>query len=195
MIYLGIDKVYPISHHNMIISNDYKKNVMEITKSKVLSSDPTIYIQNPSVTDKTLAPEGKSAIYILVPVPNNTSDIEWRRDKFKFRDLIIRIIKEKTELKDIDDHIEVEKIITPVDWEREYNIYNGAVYSFEHKMSQMFYYRPHNMCQEFTNCYLTGGGTHPGSGLPMIYESGRIAANMIMLSGMNGYGYKYNDKF
>jgi phytoene desaturase len=31
----------------------------------------------------------------------------------------------------------------------------------------------------FDNLYLVGGGTHPGSGLPTIYESARITANLI----------------
>lgn len=195
MIYLGVDKVYPINHHNIIVSDNYKVYINEVTKKRILSSDPTIYIQNPSVSDSTLAPKGKSAIYISVPVPNNTSNINWNNEKHKYRDFIIRKIKEKTELKDIDSHIEVEKIITPYDWEKEYNIYNGAVYSFSHKSSQMFYYRPHNACEEFKNCYITGGGTHPGSGLASIYESGRIAANMIMLDGKIGFGYNYKDVF
>jgi phytoene desaturase len=43
----------------------------------------------------------------------------------------------------------------------------------------MLYWRPHNRFEELNNCYLVGGGTHPGSGLPTIYESARISANLI----------------
>jgi phytoene desaturase len=43
----------------------------------------------------------------------------------------------------------------------------------------MLYFRPHNKYQGYSNCYLVGGGTHPGSGLPTIYESGRISANLV----------------
>jgi phytoene desaturase len=43
----------------------------------------------------------------------------------------------------------------------------------------MIHLRPRNKFEEVDNCYLAGGGTHPGSGLPTIYESGRIAANLI----------------
>jgi phytoene desaturase len=43
----------------------------------------------------------------------------------------------------------------------------------------MLYLRPHNQYQGFENCYLVGGGTHPGSGLPTIYESARISTNLI----------------
>jgi len=43
----------------------------------------------------------------------------------------------------------------------------------------MLHRRPHNEFEEFRNCYLVGGGTHPGSGLPVIYESARISADLI----------------
>lgn len=43
----------------------------------------------------------------------------------------------------------------------------------------MLYWRPHNEFEEFDRCYLVGGGTHPGSGLPTIYQSGIISADLI----------------
>ncbi|KNY29898.1 phytoene desaturase family protein [Pseudobacteroides cellulosolvens] len=195
MLYLGLNKKYHINHHNIIFANDYKKNVNDIAELKVLSDDPSFYIQNASVIDPTLAPEGKSALYVLVPVPNNSSGIDWKKEKERFRRLVIDKIKEKTELKDIEEHIEVEKIITPHDWEHEYGVYKGATFNLSHKLSQMLYFRPHNKFQEFKNCYLVGGGTHPGSGLPTIYESGRISANLIMQDGALGLGFDYQDVF
>jgi|GEM_PF-5056433 len=59
----------------------------------------------------------------------------------------------------------------------------------------MLYFRPHNKFQEFKNCYLVGGGTHPGSRLPTIYESGRISANLIIQDGSLGLGFDYHDVF
>ncbi|MDG2324584.1 MAG: phytoene desaturase, partial [Akkermansiaceae bacterium] len=38
---------------------------------------------------------------------------------------------------------------------------------------------PQNRLKGFNNLYLVGGGTHPGSGLPTIYESARITTNLI----------------
>jgi phytoene desaturase len=43
----------------------------------------------------------------------------------------------------------------------------------------MALWRPRNQFEELGNCYLVGGGTHPGSGLPTILESARISANLI----------------
>lgn len=180
MLYLGVKKRYDIPHHNIIFAKSYRDNVDAIVGTKSLYSDPSVYIQNASITDPTLAPAGKSALYILVPIANQTSGIDWEKEKKAFRDLVIKAIVEKTELKDLEQHIEAEKIITPADWERDYHIYCGATFNLSHKISQMLSFRPHNRFEEFGNCYLVGGGTHPGSGLPTIYQSGRIAAGMIM---------------
>jgi phytoene desaturase len=180
MMYLGLDKKYDIPHHNIFFANDYNQNVSEIAIEKKLSEDPSIYVHNPSLVDKTLAPEGKSSMYILVPVPNQSSGIDWETEKDKMRSLVLRKLKEKTELTDLESHIEAEKIITPKDWETQYGVYKGATFNLSHKIFQMLYFRPHNQFEEFKNCYLVGGGTHPGSGLPTIYESGRISAKLIM---------------
>lgn len=43
----------------------------------------------------------------------------------------------------------------------------------------MLYFRPRNQFEEVGHVYLAGGGTHPGSGLPTIYESARISSDLI----------------
>ncbi|RNF39582.1 phytoene desaturase family protein [Planococcus salinus] len=180
MLYLGLDKKYDLSHHTIVFSKDYKKNVEEMTKSRILSADPSIYIQNASVTDPTLAPVGKSALYILAPVPNNFSDIGWENEQEAFRELVLDTVEQKTAFKDLREHIEVEKMLTPFGWQEQYSVYRGATFNLGHQLSQMMVFRPHNRFEELNNCWLVGGGTHPGSGLPTILESARITANGIL---------------
>ncbi|AIY06683.1 phytoene desaturase [Planococcus sp. PAMC 21323] len=180
MLYLGLDKKYDLSHHTIIFAKDYKKNVEEMTKSRILSADPSIYVQNASVTDPTLAPEGKSALYILAPVPNNFSDIGWENEQAAFRELVLDTIEEKSEFKNLRDHIEVEKMLTPMGWQEDYSVYQGATFNLGHQLTQMMVFRPHNKFEELKNCWLVGGGTHPGSGLPTILESARITTNGIL---------------
>lgn len=181
MLYLGVKKEYKdIAHHSIIFAKDYKKNVDEITEEMKLSDDFSFYVQNASVTDKTLAPEGKTALYVLVPVPNNKSKIDWEKEKKPLRDRVIEALETRGGYEGIRDHIEEEKVITPADWENSHSVYLGATFNLAHNVGQMLYFRPHNEFEEFKNCYLVGGGTHPGSGLPTIYESGRISAEIIM---------------
>jgi len=180
MIYLGVNKKFDyLPHHNILFSSDYRKNVDEITEKKILSQDPSIYVQNASVSDPTLAPAGKSAIYILVPVPNNKSAINWEAIKDDFKAKILNSVIDKGGFDGLKEHIEVEKVTTPEDWENAYNVYLGATFNLAHTFRQLLYFRPRNKFEELEHCYLVGGGTHPGSGLPTIYESARIASNLL----------------
>jgi len=81
-------------------------------------------------------------------------------------------------MKDLSDRIVKEKILTPADWEKQ-GVFMGATFNLSHNLGQRLYMRPHNQYQGFKNCFLVGGGTHPGSGLPTIYESARISSNLI----------------
>jgi len=179
MLYLGVDKKYDIPHHNIIFGKDYKKNVEQIFGGKGIPDDPAFYLHNPSLLDPSLAPAGKSAVYVLVPVSNLETSFPWESKKKEIRDMLIRMIEEKTEMKDLSSHIEEEMIFTPEDWRDKVNVYNGAAFNLSHKLSQMLFLRPHNRFEDIKGLYLVGGGTHPGSGLPTILESGRITAEMI----------------
>ncbi|MGY6216069.1 phytoene desaturase family protein [Methylolobus aquaticus] len=179
MLYLGVKKHYPLQHHNVLFAGDYQTNIRDIFRDKKLSDDMSIYVQNASVTDPTLAPSGKSTLYILAPVPNNSSGIDWQAEKSAFRDRLLDTVIQRTGFADLRDQIEVERMISPGDWEGAQNIYQGATFNLSHKFSQLLYLRPRNKFEELDNCYLVGGGTHPGSGLPTIYVSAQLSSNLI----------------
>lgn len=179
MLYLGLDKIYEEEpHHHIIFGDDYGKNVSEIQGEKTISEDPSVYVRNSSINDHTVAPEGHSQIYVLVPTINRRHGQSWEECEQEYRDRIIDRIIEKTGMKDLRDHIVEERRITPQGWE-ESDIFIGATFNFAHTMDQMLYLRPRNKLEGFENVYLVGGGTHPGSGLPTIYESARISSNLI----------------
>lgn len=178
MLYLGLDTLYQEPHHAIYFAKDYHENIQDIAVRGKVSEDLSIYVRNASITDPDLAPPGKSAVYVLVPVPNNQAAIDWPAIQGTVRNRVIQRIKERTSMKDIEDHIVVERVITPADWAQN-SVYMGATFNLAHTLKQMLYFRPHNQFDEVGRCYLVGGGTHPGSGLPTIYESGRISANLI----------------
>lgn len=177
MLYLGVKKQFDLPHHSILFAKDYKKNVEEIVSGAPLGEDFSLYVQNASATDPTLAPEGCSTLYVLVPVANQRSGISWEEEKMRLREKVLDAMETRGGFAGVREVIEIEKIITPADWEKD--VYNGAVFNLAHTLSQMLYFRPHNQFEDLKNCYLVGGGTHPGSGLPTILESGKICADMI----------------
>ena len=178
MLYLGLDKIYDLPHHTIFFARDYKANIRDIFQRKVLSDDLSFYIRNASVTDPSLAPAGHSAVYVLVPAPNRTAKVDWEKEKSAFRDRVIAAMEMRAGMAGLRSHIREEIVYTPETWQ-DMNIQFGATFNLAHSLNQMLYFRPRNKFEELDNCYLVGGGTHPGSGLPTIYESGRIAANLI----------------
>jgi phytoene desaturase len=180
MLYLGTDRTWELGHHTVFFAPDYRKNVREISEEFVLSEDPSIYVQNACRTDPGLAPEGCSTLYVLVPIANNRSHIEWDSIKGRYREKVLDLLETRAGLTNLRKHIVAERMITPLDWERHSCVHEGATFNLAHSIDQMLYFRPHNEFDDIRHCFLVGGGTHPGSGLPTIYESGRIAARLIL---------------
>lgn len=179
MLYLGLDKVYPLPHHTILFARDYRRNVQEIFELGRASDDLSFYVRNASITDPTLAPPGKSSLYVLVPVPNLRAGLDWGEQAQRYRALAFQAIKDRLGLDDLESHIEVERTLNPLTWRDQLSVYEGATFNLAHNLRQIAFWRPRNQFEELDNCYLVGGGTHPGSGLPTIFESARISANLI----------------
>jgi len=189
MMYLGLDRAYPeAEHHTIVFARDYKGNLDDISHRKKTSEDISIYVRNSAATDPGTAPPGHSALYILVPVPNNFSGIDWSQEKVRYRERVLRILAERSPYTDIEQHIRDELIVTPEDWEHKLGVYQGATFNMGHNWSQMLFMRPHNKFEEVDHCFLVGGGTHPGSGLPTIFESARISSNLLCSQYRIPYG-------
>lgn len=179
MMYLGLNRTYDTQHHTIVFARDYRGNIGAISRGEESFEDISLYVRNAVVTDPQGAPPGHSALYILVPVANNRTAIEWPLYKQQLRESVLRTLRERTPFGDITPHIQKELIVTPEDWEKKYSVFLGATFNMAHSWDQMLSLRPHNAFEQFSNCYLVGGGTHPGSGLPTIFESARISANLI----------------
>jgi phytoene desaturase len=179
MIYLGLARTVDLPHHTVIFADDYKQNVADITKLGRLSEQPSVYVHNPSALDPTLAPDGHSALYVLMPCPNTLNGTDWALEKARARELVFDQLRQQPELAGFEQDIVVEHIVTPADWQNNYHVHNGATFNLAHHLGQMMYFRPHNKFEEIDGVYLVGGGTHPGSGLPTILESARISAKLI----------------
>jgi len=180
MLYLGIDGCYDaVPHHNIYLAENYRENLADIEQRHRLSSDPSMYVQNASVTDPTLAPAGMSTLYVLLPVSQRHPNIDWRHAAAGFREVALDQL-EKIGIEGVRSRIRYEKMITPDDWQEDYAIYRGATFNLSHDLNQMLHMRPHNRFEDIEGMYLVGGGTHPGSGLPVIYSSARITSDLLL---------------
>jgi phytoene desaturase len=180
MLYLGLDGCYDnVDHHTIYISKEYERNLADIEQRHILSEDPSFYVQNACVTDRSLAPPGQSTLYVLVPVTHQHENVDWNKESARYRQVALNQLR-KIGIHDVERRIRYERMITPNNWEHEYDIYRGATFNLTHSLDQMLHLRPNNRFEDLGGVYLTGGGTHPGSGLPVIFESARISTKLLM---------------
>lgn len=180
MLYLGLEGELPdLAHHTIYLADGYEQHLEDIEFTYRLSENPSFYVQNPGVTDPSMAPAGHSALYALVPVPHLHERIDWASEKAAFYEHTLDRIEAKLGVSDLRERIRVSRAYTPVDWAGDFELYRGATFSLKHCISQMLSFRPRNRFEDLDGVYLTGGGTHPGSGLPVIFQSAEITAGLI----------------
>ncbi|REJ75192.1 MAG: phytoene desaturase [Acidobacteria bacterium] len=178
MLYLGLDgEQGPPDHHTIFLAEDYEGNLADIEQHHRLSETPSFYVQNATRTDRTMAAKGRTSLYVLAPVSHQHPNIDWRREAPSFRARLLRQL-EAVGVEDVERRIRFEKQITPADWEADHRIHLGATFNLSHSLRQSLHLRPRNRFEDLDGVYLVGGGTHPGSGLPVIYESARIASRL-----------------
>ena len=177
--YFGTKKVYKeVEHHTIKFGNKYKEHLEDIFEKKKLNNDISYYLHRPSATDKSMAPEGNDCFYVLVPVPNNQSNINWSIEGDKFKNLVIDKL-EKTLLPDLKENIIEDFYLTPDYFEKELNTKYGSGFSIQPKFSQSAYFRFHNKSEVYDGLYFVGAGTHPGAGVPGVLSSAKVLDKII----------------
>jgi len=180
MMYLGVEGTFDdLEHHTIWLAKDYEEGLRDIEQRHCLSANPSFYVQNACRTDPSLAPAGHSTLYCLVPVTHDTGSIDWSSEQARFRTLAMQQF-EKIGITDLEPRIRYERVVTPAEWKQDFGLYRGATFNLTHNLGQMLHRRPHNRFEELSNVYLVGGGTHPGSGLPVIFESARISSRLLL---------------
>ena len=172
--YFGTKKVYEdVEHHTIKFGNKYKEHLDDIFSNKKLNNDISYYLHRPTATDKSMAPEGHDCFYVLVPVPNNQSNIDWTNEGDKLKNLVIDKM-EQTLLPNLRENIVEDFYLTPDYFEKDLNTKHGSGFSVQPKFSQSAYFRFHNKSEVCDGLYFVGAGTHPGAGVPGVLSSAKV---------------------
>ena len=172
--YFGSKKQYKdVAHHTIYFGKSYKQHLEKIFEKKILSDDISYYLHRPSATDPNMAPNGQDAFYVLVPVPNNLSKINWSNEGEKFKNLVLDKM-DKSVLPGIKKNVVSDFYLTPDYFEKDLSTLHGSGFSIQPKFSQSAYFRFHNQSEIFNNLYFVGAGTHPGAGMPGVISSAKV---------------------
>ena len=177
--YFGTKKIYKnIAHHTIKFGNKYEEHLKDIFDKKKLNNDISYYLHRPTATDRSMAPVGNDCFYVLVPVPNNQSGINWTIEGEKMKNLVIEKMQRQL-LPDLKENIVEDFYLTPDYFEKELNTKYGSGFSIQPKFSQSAYFRFHNKSELCKGLYFVGAGTHPGAGVPGVLSSAKVLDKII----------------
>ena len=177
--YFGTKKVYQdIEHHTIKFGNKYKEHLEDIFENKKLNNDISYYLHRPSATDNSMAPEGHDCFYVLVPVPNKQSNIDWEIEGEKMKNLVIDKM-ENDLMPELRNNIIEDFYLTPDYFEKDLNTKYGSGFSIQPKFTQSAYFRFHNKSEICDGLYFVGAGTHPGAGVPGVLSSAKVLDKII----------------
>ena len=181
LLYLGVRKKYPqLKHHTLILSERYKGLVTDIFDNKVLPNDFSMYLHIPSQTDPSMAPEDCESMYVLIPVPNLESGVNWAETKKAYTDKVLTFLENDFGLTDLRRSIEVLETFTPSDFKRQRNNHLGSAWGVEPKLTQTAYFRPHNRSEDIQKLYFVGASTHPGAGVPGVLLTAETTIKLVI---------------
>jgi phytoene desaturase len=174
LLYFGTTQSYPqIKHHTIVIGEHFKQQLHAIFNQKHLTDDLSMYIHRPTATDPLFAPPGCDSFYVLVPVPNNLSNINWLHQGPVLRQQVIEQLSQ-TLLPNLRQHITADFFKTPDDFQDQYLSPHGAGFSITPLFRQSAWFRFHNQDKHIDGLYHVGAGTHPGAGIPGVLSSAKV---------------------
>lgn len=177
--YFGTDKRYEdVPQHSVLLGPRYKGLLDDIFKHHHLADDFSMYLHRPTELDPSLAPDGCDTFYVLAPVPHLESGTDWEAQAEPFRQAIEKRLEE-TVLPGFSKHVKTSLLMTPLDFQSRLLAFRGCAFSFEPKLTQSAWFRPHNVSEDVKGLYLVGAGTHPGAGIPGVITSAKVLDKVV----------------
>ncbi len=178
IFYWGIAKTFPeLDLHNIMFSEDYKKEFYHIFNKKSLFEDTTVYINVTSKENREDAPEGCENWFVMINAPANHGQ-DWGKLAAMARKSVIRKINTILNT-DIEEYIETEFVLDPIEIEQNTSSYRGALYGAASNSKFAAFLRHPNFSSKTKNLYFCGGSVHPGGGIPLCLLSSKIVNDLV----------------
>lgn len=177
--YFGAERTYPdLAHHTIILGPRYKGLLHDIFNRKVLADDFSLYLHAPARTDPSMAPPGKEAFYVLSPIPNDRSGLDWATIEPEYTDRIMSYL-DRTHVPGIKADLSTIKTVDPRYFRNNLRSVDGAAFGIEPTLTQSAYFRYHNRSEDVDGLFFVGASTHPGAGVPGVLNSAKVLEKVV----------------
>jgi phytoene desaturase len=177
--YFGTTRTYPdLAHHTIVLGDRYKELLKDIFSRRILADDFSLYLHAPTRTDPSMAPEGNESFYVLSPVPNSLSGIDWKKKTEPYFEQVVAELEQRL-LPGLGANLVSTSFLTPDDFEHTLRSPDGAAFGPEPILRQSAYFRYHNQSGDVKGLYFVGAGTHPGGGVPGVLSSAKVLERVV----------------
>ncbi len=177
LFYVGINKkLKNVSHHTLFFDVDFEAHAKAIYDQPQWPEAPLFYANFPSITDPSMAPKGKEACFILIPLAPGIEDNTALRERYF--EMVIARLEALTQQKVSQDILFNESFCLN-EFVDVYNSYKGNAYGMANTLLQTAFLRPKLKSKKVNNLFFTGQLTVPGPGVPPALISGKLVAELI----------------
>ncbi|MFC6999187.1 phytoene desaturase family protein [Rufibacter roseus] len=178
IFYLGINKkLHGLQHHNLFFDEDFGPHAEEIYTNPAWPKKPLFYVSVPSMTDPSVAPEGKENLFVLIPVAPDLEDTETIREHY-YQLVMARL--EKLTKQQIRPHVIYKRTYAHQDFIKDYHAFKGNAYGLANTLLQTAVLKPSLKSKKVKNLFYTGQLTVPGPGVPPSLISGQVVAQEVL---------------
>ncbi len=176
---LGVRRTMPELHHHAIyFSADYKREFDELFEDRRFPADPTIYVNAPSRSDRSVVPGEGETLFVMANAPANDGDDWGEAQVAEARRRVFARLR-ASGFPGIEDDIVVSDVWTPRKIGTRYLMPGGAIYGTHSHGWKHAFLRPPNKDKKVGGLYYVGGSTHPGGGTPTVLLSAQITSELI----------------
>lgn len=177
--WFGANKTWPeLAHHTILLGPRYRELLEDIFERKILAEDFSLYLHAPTRSDPSVAPPGHEAFYVLSPVPNQRSGIDWEARHQEYLDRLLDTL-DATYLPGLREHLVTSFAVDPRYFEGRLRSYDGAAFGLEPRLTQSAYFRYHNKSEDVGGLYFVGASTHPGAGMPGVLSTAKVLDRVV----------------
>ena len=178
LFYVGFDKkLKNVHHHTLFFDASFEDHARAIYDEPSWPDSPLFYASFSSITDITVAPEGKEAGVFLIPLAAGLEDSQELREEY-FEKIMDRF--ESLTGQEVRSSVLFKASYCVNDFVEDYNSFKGNAYGMANTLFQTAFLRPKLRSKKVKNLYFTGQLTVPGPGVPPALISGKLVADLLL---------------
>lgn len=182
LVMLGVEGAVPeLLHHTLFFSDDWHDNFGAIFgRATQVPEVPSLYVCKPSATDGEVAPGGYENLFVLIPLPPDTTighggiGSSGEEQVNAIADRAIAQIAAWADIPDLASRVVVRRTVGPADFAAQFNTFRGSALGPAHTLRQSAFFRGVTRSRRVEGLFYAGATSVPGVGLPMCLISAEL---------------------